>query len=103
LCLAFYEKDCLKYGNGAKLLLAFCENYDAGSIELVTKKSLLRLLLPAFAFAVCAFIGILLSTTTEETWAAAIGVGMGLIVFSVIGVWIETKKPKFLYYVSFGF
>jgi hypothetical protein len=55
--------------------------------------SLLRLLLQVFGFAFCVLAGILLSELTDEVWCIAVGIGVGLIVGSAIGVILEVRKP----------
>jgi hypothetical protein len=70
---------------------------------MTAKKSLLKFVLPAFGFCFCAAIGIFVYTSTSEEWFAAVGIGVGFIVFSAIGAFIDMKKPKFLEWVSFGF
>ena len=70
---------------------------------MTAKKSLLKVVVLAFGFCFCAAIGIFVYTSTSEEWFAAVGIGVGLIVFSAIGAYIDMKKPKFLEWVSFGF
>ena len=70
---------------------------------MTAKKSLLKPVLLAFGFCFCVAIGIFLYTSTNEEWFAAVGVGVGLLVFSAIGTYIEMKNPKFLEWISFGF
>jgi uncharacterized membrane protein YfcA len=70
---------------------------------MTAKKSLLKFVLLAFGFCFCAAIGIFVYTLTNEEWFAAVGIGVGLIVFSAIGAYIEMKKPKFLEWISLGF
>jgi len=70
---------------------------------MTTKKSLLKFVLLAFGFCFCAAIGIFVYTSTAEEWFVAAGIGVGFIVFSAIGAYIDVKKPKFLEWVSFGF
>jgi len=70
---------------------------------MTAKKSLLKFVLLASGFCFCVAIGIFVYTSTGEEWFAAVGIGVGLIVFSAIGAYIDVKKPKFLEWVSFGF
>jgi len=70
---------------------------------MTAKKSLLKMLLLVFGFGFCVAIGIFLYASTNEEWLLAIGIGVGFIVFSAIGFYIDMKKPKFLEWVSFGF
>ena len=59
---------------------------------MTAKKSLLKFVLPAFGFCFCAAIGIFVYTSTSEEWFAAVGIGVGFIVFSAIGAYIDMKK-----------
>jgi hypothetical protein len=70
---------------------------------MTAKKPLLKMLLLAFGFGFCAAIGIFLYASTNEEWLLAIGIGVGFIVFSAIGFYIDMKKPKFLEWASFLF
>jgi len=51
------------------------------------------LLLQVLGFAFCTTAGALLSDLIDETWIIAVGIGVGLIVASAIGAFLEARKP----------
>lgn len=56
--------------------------------------SFLAILLQISALVSCVVVGILLSESMEETWIIPVWIAIGIEIFSVIGVFAETRKPR---------
>jgi hypothetical protein len=55
----------------------------------------LRLLTQILGFAFCVVIGTWVATLSDEIWLVAVAAGMGLIVFSIIGTYNESRRTQF--------